>query len=163
MPHPVPPFHLAFPVDDLAAARAFYVDVLGCRVGRSSDAWIDFDLCGHQIVAHLVAPAGGQGGRAGSDSAGAAEVPTSRVDRHDVPVRHFGLVLDWDQWHAWAERLEQAGIAFLIAPGVRFAGEVGEQATFFVRDPAGNALEFKAFRDPAALFASDPPRGQESA
>ena len=137
-----PPFHLAFPVDDLAAARAFYVDVLGCGVGRSSAHWIDFDLFGHQIVAHLT-PA----------SAGAEA--TSRVDAEDVPVRHFGVVLGWDAWHAWEARLRAAGVAFLIEPQTRFAGQVGEQKTLFLRDPAGNALEFKAFADPSRLFASD--------
>ena len=135
-----PPFHLAFPVDDLAAARAFYVDVLGCGVGRSSAHWIDFDLFGHQIVAHLT-PA----------SAGAEA--TSRVDAEDVPVRHFGVVLGWDAWHAWEARLRAAGVAFLIEPQTRFAGQVGEQKTLFLRDPAGNALEFKAFKDRSQLFA----------
>jgi extradiol dioxygenase family protein len=135
-----PPFHLAFPVDDLAAARAFYGGLLGCPEGRSSPEWVDFDLRGHQIVAHLDRTSGDAGA-------------TNAVDGEQVPVRHFGLVLEWSEWEALAERLRAAGIEFLIAPGIRFAGEVGEQATLFVRDPAGNALEFKAFRDPSRLFA----------
>jgi extradiol dioxygenase family protein len=135
-----PPFHLAFPVHDLAAARAFYGGVLGCPEGRSSESWVDFDLCGHQIVAHLVS-----GTLAGAD--------TNRVDGDDVPTRHFGLVLDWDEWERWALRLRAAGVRFLIEPHVRFRGQPGEQATLFVADPSGNALEFKAFRDRGRLFA----------
>jgi hypothetical protein len=137
---PDAPFHLAFPVDDLAAARRFYGELLGCAEGRSSDQWIDFDFHGHQLVAHL-AP----------DELRAAA--TNPVDGHDVPVRHFGVVLDWQAWHALADRLRAAGVAFLIEPGIRFAGLAGEQATMFFRDPAGNALEFKAFKDPSQLFA----------
>jgi extradiol dioxygenase family protein len=135
------PFHLAFPVHDLAAARGFYGGLLGCREGRSSDAWIDFDLYGHQIVAHLDADMRGSG-------------TANAVDGHDVPVPHFGVVLKWDDWHALADRLKAAGTRFGIDPYVRFAGQVGEQATMFFRDPSGNALEFKAFRDPAQLFAT---------
>ncbi|MBV9840922.1 MAG: VOC family protein [Sphingomonadaceae bacterium] len=137
----LPPFHLAFPVHDLAAARAFYGGVLGCPEGRSSATWIDFDLHGHQIVAHL--------------AAGAGDRTANPVDGHDVPVPHFGLVLPWDEWHALAARLDAAGIIFGIAPHVRFAGQPGEQATMFFRDPSGNALEFKAFRDAAKLFATE--------
>ena len=137
------PFHLAFPVHDLAAARAFYGGLMGCPEGRSSESWVDFDLYGHQIVAHLDA------GRAMSEDATA-----NPVDGHDVPVPHFGVVLGWDEWHALASRLEEAGIAFGIAPHIRFVGQPGEQATMFFRDPSGNALEFKAFRDPARLFAT---------
>ena len=133
------PFHLAFPVNDLAKARAFYAGVLGCAEGRSSDEWIDFDLFGHQIVAHL-AP-------------GAGDAASNPVDGHGVPVPHFGVVLAWDQFQAFAERLRQAGVDFVIAPYLRFAGKPGEQMTMFFRDPSGNALEFKAFRDPAMLFA----------
>jgi len=140
------PFHLAFPVHDLAAARAFYGDVLGCREGRSSDHWIDFDFGGHQIVAHL-------------DESLRAPGATSAVDGHDVPVPHFGIVLAMDDWRALAARVEAAGIPFGIAPYVRFAGQPGEQATMFFRDPSGNALEFKAFADDAMLFAT----GRESA
>jgi len=135
------PFHLAFPVHDLAAARRFYGGTLGCAEGRSSDSWIDFDLYGHQIVAHLDA------GRA------AADVTSNPVDGHDVPVPHFGVVLGWEEWHALADRLAEAGTSFGIAPHIRFVGQPGEQATMFFRDPSGNALEFKAFRDPAKLFA----------
>ncbi|QHL90555.1 glyoxalase [Sphingomonas changnyeongensis] len=135
------PFHLAFPVHDLAAARAFYGGVLGCREGRSADHWIDFDLYGHQIVAHL------------SETARAAEA-TNPVDGHDVPVPHFGVVLTMDQWQQLADRVAAAGIAFGIAPHIRFKGQPGEQATMFFRDPSGNALEFKAFADDAMLFAT---------
>jgi hypothetical protein len=133
------PFHLAFPVHDLAKARAFYAGVLGCAEGRSSDAWIDFDLFGHQIVAHL-AP-------------GAGDAANNPVDGHGVPVPHFGVVLAWDQFEAFAKRLQTAGVDFVIAPYLRFAGKPGEQMTMFFRDPSGNALEFKAFRDPTMLFA----------
>ena len=135
------PFHLAFLVDDLAAARHFYGQVLGCREGRSSDRWIDFDLYGHQIVAHLV---DGEAKRTGGNP----------VDGHDVPVPHFGVVLPPAEWKELAERVEAAGIAFLIEPHTRFEGKPGEQSTMFFRDPAGNALEFKAFADPAQLFAT---------
>jgi extradiol dioxygenase family protein len=135
----IPPFHLAFPVHDLAAARSFYGGLLGCPEGRSSAEWIDFDLFGHQIVAHL-APA-------------KAPDHHNPVDGHDVPVPHFGVVLDWDHFHAFARRLEDHGVKFVIEPCVRFAGRVGEQATMFFRDPSGNALEFKAFKDRSQLFA----------
>ena len=137
-----PPFHLAFPVDDLDAARAFYAGVLGCPEGRSSDRWIDFDLHGHQIVAHLAPDAV----RARASNA---------VDGEDVPVPHFGLVLTMDEWRGLADRLQVAETDFVIAPTVRFQGEPGEQATMFLLDPAGNALEFKAMADPAKLFAKD--------
>jgi len=135
-----PPFHLAFPVHDLEAARAFYGGLLGCPEGRSSGEWIDFDFFGHQIVAHLVT-----GMAAGRDS--------NAVDGHDVPVPHFGAVLAMADWERLAARLEGAGIAFAIPPTVRFKGQAGEQATMFFRDPSGNALEIKAMRDPANLFA----------
>jgi extradiol dioxygenase family protein len=134
------PFHLAFPVHDLAAARAFYGSLLGCPEGRSSEAWVDFDFHGHQIVAHL----------APEECAAAA---TNAVDGDAVPVRHFGLVLPMNAWKALAERLRGAGVSFLIEPHVRFEGQVGEQATMFFRDPSGNALEMKAFADPSRLFA----------
>jgi extradiol dioxygenase family protein len=136
-------FHLAFPVDDLDAARAFYGGLLGCPEGRSSERWIDFDMHGHQIVAHLAPDA----------------VParaSNAVDGEDVPVPHFGLVLGMEEWRALAGRLEAAGTEFVIAPTIRFAGEPGEQATMFLLDPAGNALEFKAMADPAKLFAKTP-------
>ncbi len=135
------PFHLAFPVDDLEAARRFYVDVLGCATGRESDRWIDFDLGGHQIVAHLVE----EGQRAPGSNA---------VDGKNVPAFHFGLVLSMERWRGLADRLRGAGVEFLIEPYVRNEGKVGEQATLFVRDPAGNALEFKAFDDLGQLFAT---------
>jgi extradiol dioxygenase family protein len=138
----LPPFHFAFAVDDLAAARRFYGELLGCPEGRSADHWVDFDLRGHQIVAHL-AP-GADGGRA-----------SNPVDGEDVPVPHFGLVLEMDDWKTLARRLEDAGVEFVVPPTVRFAGEAGEQATMFLRDPAGNALEFKAMADPANLFATN--------
>lgn len=136
----LPPFHIAFPVDDLAAARDFYGRLLGCPEGRSADHWVDFDLHGHQIVAHLAPEA----------------VParaTNPVDGDEVPVPHFGLVLPMRDWQALAERLVGAGVQFVIPPTVRFAGQPGEQATMFLLDPAGNALEFKAMADPAKLFA----------
>lgn len=133
------PFHLAFPVHDLAAARAFYSGVLGCPEGRSSDAWIDFDLYGHQIVTHL--------------SPGAGDRMLNAVDGQDVPVPHFGVVLTMEQWRALVARLEAAGIEFGIAPHIRFEGQVGEQATMFFCDPSGNALEFKGFTDDSQLFA----------
>ncbi len=132
------PFHLAFSVSDLQAARRFYVDVLGCGVGRESTRWIDFDFFGHQLVAHLAEQAAGA---------------SNPVDGDDVPVPHFGVVLGWDDWHALAERLRAAGVSFVIPPKIRFAGQPGEQATLFFRDPSGNALEFKAFQDPGQLFA----------
>jgi uncharacterized protein len=134
------PFHLAFPVDDLAAARRLYGELLGCPEGRSADHWVDFDLHGHQIVAHL-AP----------DSA--PRRSTNPVDGEDVPVPHFGLVLAMDDWKALADRLRGAGVEFVIEPTVRFEGQPGEQATMFLHDPAGNALEFKAMTNPAKLFA----------
>ncbi len=136
------PFHLAFPVHDLAAARGFYGGVLGCAEGRSSDSWIDFDLMGHQIVAHL-------------DSAARAVAVANPVDGHHVPVPHFGVVLTMADWEVLAERVRAAGVRFGIEPHVRFKGQVGEQATMFFTDPSGNALEFKAFGDDAALFAKD--------
>lgn len=135
------PFHLAFPVHDLDAARAFYRGVLGCAEGRSSDHWIDFDLYGHQIVAHL---------NPGIKAANA----TNPVDGHQVPVPHFGVVLTMAQWEELAARLRAAGVAFGIEPYIRFKGQVGEQATMFFTDPSGNALEFKAFADDAMLFAT---------
>lgn len=134
------PFHIAFPVDDLAKAREFYGGLLGCPEGRSSDEWVDFDLYGHQIVAHL-APA-------------RSDLPhRNPVDGHDVPVPHFGVVLAMDDWQALADRLTGAGVRFVIEPHIRFKGQVGEQATMFFLDPAGNALEFKAFADLGELFA----------
>ncbi|NOT30686.1 MAG: VOC family protein [Planctomycetes bacterium] len=142
-----PPFHLAFPVRDVESTRAFYAGVLGCPVGREAERWIDFDFFGHQLSAHV----------AESDVLASNAVDSNAVDGDDVPVRHFGVVLSMERWHALRERLRAAGAQFLIEPKVRFVGEVGEQATLFVRDPSGNALEFKAFADPRKLFQSSSP------
>ncbi|MDE2196710.1 MAG: VOC family protein [Gammaproteobacteria bacterium] len=136
-----PPFHLAFPVQDLEEARSFYAGLLGCATGRESDRWIDFDFFGHQIVAHLAPPE--------------RDTATNPVDGEDVPVRHFGVILEWDHWHALADKLKAAGVKFVIEPGIRFQGQVGEQATMFFKDPGGNALEFKAFRDTSQIFARE--------
>ncbi|WP_305095653.1 VOC family protein [Croceibacterium aestuarii] len=138
------PFHLAFPVDNLDAARAFWGGTMGCPEGRSSDEWIDFDFYGHQIVAHL-APTVVAKGAAGSNP----------VDGRDVPVPHFGIVLTLDDWKDLAKRLVEAGVRFEIEPHVRFEGEPGEQATMFFKDPSGNAIEMKAFADLAQLFVAD--------
>jgi extradiol dioxygenase family protein len=135
------PFHIAFPVDDLAAARHLYGTVLGCAEGRSSDTWIDFNFFGHQIVAHYKPKAPDQ------------KAHHNPVDGHDVPVPHFGVVLTPEDWQALATRVRAAGIPFIIEPYTRFAGEVGEQSTMFFLDPAGTALEFKAFNDLSSLFA----------
>ena len=140
------PFHLAFPVRDLAEARHFYGERMGCPEGRSSDEWIDFNLFGHQIVTHHVARAEGA-----DDDAIAGH---NAVDGHDVPVPHFGVVLKQADWQALADRLTAAGTKFVIEPHVRFKGEVGEQSTMFFLDPSGNALEFKAFADMSRLFAN---------
>ncbi|MET0271425.1 MAG: VOC family protein [Phenylobacterium sp.] len=136
----IPRFHLAFPVRDLAEARGFYGDLLGCPEGRSSEEWIDFDFHGHQIVAHL-----------SPDEVGHRS--TSPVDGHDVPVRHFGVILSLPAWEALAEKLKAAGTRFVIEPDIRFKGLPGEQATMFFLDPSGNALEFKAFADDSMVFA----------
>ncbi len=133
-----PRFHLAFEVTDLDAAHRFYTEVLGAAVGRTDARWIDFDFWGHQITAHLV------------DEADAAA--HNDVDGDEVPARHFGLILPWDDWHALRDRLQAAGVAFLLAPKIRFAGKAGEQATMFLRDPSGNALEFKSFQDERSIF-----------
>jgi extradiol dioxygenase family protein len=142
LPLPLTPFHIAFPVDDLDAARAFYGGLLGCPEGRSSAQWIDFDLFGHQIVAHLKPSSAKKDG-----------VHHNPVDGHDVPVPHFGVVLSVEDWEALAARLKAAKVRFVIEPYIRFKGEPGEQATMFFLDPAGNALEFKAFADVGQLFA----------
>jgi uncharacterized protein len=136
----MPPFHLAFPVTDLEATRRFFVELFGCRVGREDARWIDFDFYGHQITAHLV-------------DAPAASAATNEVDGDGVPVRHFGAILPWEEWHALAERLRARKTEFVIAPRIRFAGEVGEQATMFLRDPSGNAIELKSFKDERRIFA----------
>ena len=136
-----PPFHLAIPVDDLIAADAFYHGLLGCSHGRRSDKWIDYDFFGHQLVAHL-------------SPADCARAKTNEVDGHQVPARHFGVVMAPADWRALAEKLQEAKAEFIIEPDIRFKGEPGEQGTFFIRDPAGNALEFKCFQDMAQLFAT---------
>ncbi len=135
------PFHLAFPVDDLDAARDFYKGLLGCGEGRSTENWVDFDFHGHQIVAHL----------APEECKASAR---SAVDGHGVPVRHFGLVMTMEDWQETADRLKDAGVEFVIEPYIRFEGQPGEQATMFFMDPAGNAVELKAFRDLGQLFAT---------
>ena len=137
----IPPFHLALPVTDLEASRAFYAGLLGCGTGRESSRWIDFDFWGHQLVAHLVDP---------DDHPASARNP---VDGDDVPALHFGPVLPWVEFESLAGKLRAAGVPFVIEPRIRFAGTVGEQATLFLRDPSGNHLEFKSFRDPSMLFA----------
>jgi extradiol dioxygenase family protein len=137
------PFHIAFPVDDIAAARVFYGSVLGCPEGRSSETWIDFDLFGHQIVAHYKPRVAAQ----------TEALHHNPVDGHDVPVPHFGVVLTMSRWEVLAARLTAAGTKFVIEPHIRFKGQVGEQATMFFLDPAGNALEFKGFNDMGSLFA----------
>jgi len=136
------PFHLALAVSDLEQAREFYAGVMGCETGRSDALWIDFNLYGHQLVCHAV------------ESQPSAELPANIVDQKAVPVPHFGVVLNWAEWENLAARLRNHGVKFLIEPGIRFEGLVGEQATMFFADPAGNMLEFKAFRDPDQLFAS---------
>lgn len=147
-----PRFHLAVPVHDLEAARVFYGDLLGCPEGRSADTWVDFDLYGHQFVAHLDTrrtdrvAGGGDGPRPG-------ERLHNAVDGHDVPVPHFGVLLPPHDWHALAARLIGAGVEFVIEPHTRFVGQVGEQSTMFLLDPSGNALEFKSFADDSRVFA----------
>jgi hypothetical protein len=140
-----PGFHLAIPVDDLAGARAFYGGVLGLPEGRSADTWVDWNFHGHQVVTHVVSPSGRVDGQ--------VDAGRNPVDGHDVPVPHFGLILSVQDFHAMADRIRAAGAEFVIEPYLRFAGEPGEQWTMFFRDPAGNALEFKAFRDESQLFA----------
>jgi len=140
LPPALRPFHIAFPVHDLDAARHFYGAVLGCPEGRSSDQWIDFNLFGHQIVAHL-------------KPSPTATAPTNPVDGHDVPIPHFGVVLAQADWKHLAERVSAAGVTFVIEPYTRFEGQVGEQSTMFFLDPSGNALEFKSFADLSQLFA----------
>lgn len=137
------PFHLAFPVRDIPEARQFYGELLGCPEGRSSDRWIDFDLYGHQIVAHLSIP----------DSSAPDNLHTNAVDGHDVPIPHFGVILSMEEWKALRDRLRAADVTFAIEPYIRFEGEIGEQATMFFHDPSGNALEFKAFRNISQVFS----------
>lgn len=136
-----PPFHMAFPVASLIETRDFFEGLLGCSIGRISEKWIDFNFFGHQITAHLK-PEEVKG------------IQSNEVDGDQVPVRHFGVILPWEQWEELADRLQYKGIDFIIKPQVRFKGEVGEQATMFFLDPSGNALEFKAFKDANSIFAS---------
>ena len=135
------PFHLAFPVDDLEKTREFYINILGCNEGRSSDRWIDFDMYGHQVVAHLIDKV--------------EKVQTNPVDGDEVPASHFGVILDMKDWTSLSERLKSSGMNFIIEPHIRFKGEAGEQATMFFLDPCGNALEFKAFKNDDMIFATD--------
>jgi len=135
------PFHLAFPVDNLATTREFYTEILGCKEGRSSDRWIDFDMYGHQVVAHLIDKV--------------EDVQTNSVDGDDVPASHFGVILGMKQWNELSERLKELGTKFIIEPHIRFKGEAGEQATMFFLDPCGNALEFKAFNNDKQIFATN--------
>ena len=135
-------FHLAYPVKDKETTRNFYRDVLQCEQGREADTWIDFDFFGHQVSFHV------------REEAFRAEEPTNKVDGKDVPVRHFGAVLEWQVWHDLRDRLIKSGADFIIKPYIRFAGQIGEQATMFLLDPSGNALEFKSFKDPSQVFAS---------
>ena len=134
-------FHLAIPVSDIETTRHFYTEVLGCSVGREAAHWIDFNFFGHQVSAHVKPEA-------------LNVVKTNPVDGESVPVRHFGLVREWAAWHQFAERLDKHGINYLIKPTIRFKGEVGEQATLFITDPSGNALEFKSFKNSEHLFAT---------
>ena len=133
------PFHLAFPVHYLTEAKEFYTKVLGCTLGRSSAHWIDFNLFGHQVVAHL-------------NPDELAKKKTSNVDDKEVPVRHFGIILEWEKWHLFSTELKDKGVEFIIEPYIRFKGEIGEQATMFFLDPSGNALEFKSFKDSEMIF-----------
>ncbi|MDN3203879.1 VOC family protein [Algoriphagus sediminis] len=135
------PFHLAFPIRDIEETRAFYGGLLGCQIGRNTDKWIDFDFFGHQLSAHVKPDE-------------LAQAKTNSVDGKNVPVRHFGAILPWEEWHELADKLKEHGIEFVIEPYIRFEGEVGEQATMFFLDPSGNALEFKSFKDPSQIFAN---------
>ncbi|GGZ19327.1 glyoxalase/bleomycin resistance protein/dioxygenase superfamily protein [Echinicola pacifica] len=136
----IAPFHLAFPIKDIESTRKFYHEVLGCTIGRSTEKWIDFDFFGHQLSAHV-------------NTSEPQQTATSVVDGKQVPLRHFGAVLEWEDWHNLAERLKANKTEFLLAPSLRFQGEAGEQATMFFLDPSGNALEFKSFKDQSQLFA----------
>ena len=133
------PFHLAFPIKDIEETKKFYKNILGCKIGRESDAWVDFNFFGHQVSAHLKPEE-------------LSNAKKNKVDGKSVPVRHFGVVLDWKEWHSLSEKLQKLKIKFIINPYIRFKGEIGEQATMFFLDPSGNALEFKSFKDPKQLF-----------
>lgn len=135
-----PLFHLAFPITNIETTRQFYEETLQCKVGRSAETWIDFDFYGHQISAHL-------------EPEEAKKTATNEVDGDEVPIRHFGVILEWEQWNLLADRLKALGVKFVIEPHIRFKGRVGEQATMFVQDPSGNALEFKSFQDMTQIFA----------
>jgi len=137
----IKPFHLAFPIKDIKETKIFYKNTLGCKIGRESDAWVDFDFFGHQISAHLKPDE-------------LSNTKKNKVDGKSVPVRHFGVVLDWKDWHFLSKKLQALKIKFIIDPYIRFQGETGEQATMFFLDPSGNALEFKSFKDSKQLFAS---------
>ncbi len=141
MSGPLRPFHLALPVTDFHAARVFYCELLGCPIARTASGWIDLDFFGHQLTLHRV-------------DTNEAESLSNPVDGDSVPARHFGIVLDTDDWRSLAAHLEQQDCEFLLSPRIRFAGQVGEQATLFIADPSGNALEFKSFADPTQLFAT---------
>lgn len=136
----LPRFHLAFPVKELEGTMSFYRDLLGCKTGRSSDQWIDFDFWGHQVVAHV-------------SPEDAGKSASNEVDGHKVPAKHFGVILEWDEFDKLAGRLKESGQKFVIEPYIRFEGQPGEQATMFFLDPSGNALEFKAFKDESQIFA----------
>tara|TARA_B100001175_G_scaffold186445_1_gene158289 strand:- start:708 stop:1124 length:417 start_codon:yes stop_codon:yes gene_type:complete len=135
------PFHLAFPIKDIEETKKFYKSILGCKIGRESDAWVDFNFFGHQVSAHLKPEE-------------LSNAKKNKVDGKSVPVRHFGVVLDWKEWHSLSKKLQKLKIKFIIDPYIRFKGEVGEQATMFFLDPSGNALEFKSFKDPKQLFSA---------
>tara|TARA_X000001036_G_scaffold61457_1_gene51614 strand:+ start:692 stop:1108 length:417 start_codon:yes stop_codon:yes gene_type:complete len=135
------PFHLAFPIKDIEETKKFYKSILGCKIGRESDAWVDFNFFGHQVSAHLKPEE-------------LSNAKKNKVDGKSVPVRHFGVVLNWKEWHSLSKKLQKLKIKFIIDPYIRFKGEVGEQATMFFLDPSGNALEFKSFKDPKQLFSA---------
>lgn len=136
----IQPFHLAFPIRDIEETRTFYQDLLGCAIGRSTEKWIDFNFFGHQLSAHVKPEE-------------LSQAKANQVDGKNVPVRHFGVVLTWEDWHTLSDKLKENQLHFIIEPYIRFKGEVGEQATMFFLDPSGNALEFKAFQDPTQIFA----------
>lgn len=135
------PFHLAFPVNDIKETKSFYKKILGCKIGREDVKWVDFDFFGHQLSAHVKPDE-------------LKNTKKNAVDGKDVPVRHFGVILEWEAWHSLSEKLKENNISFIIEPYIRFEGEVGEQATMFFLDPSGNALEFKSFKDPKQIFAN---------
>ena len=135
------PFHLAFPINDINETKSFYKKILGCKIGREDVKWVDFDFFGHQLSAHVKPDE-------------LKNTKKNAVDGKDVPVRHFGVILEWEAWHSLSEKLKNNNISFIIEPYIRFEGEIGEQATMFFLDPSGNALEFKSFKDPEQIFAN---------